>query len=102
MPIAQMIAVAKAPSGTTISGPISVCPHGAGAVRGYRKLYLRSFSQRARRRHGSIVCPHRLSRDGEAESGAARLVRDVWLPDRLEGLWRDAFAVVGDRHLHRI
>src|SRR6476469_8337130 len=102
IPIAQMIAVAKAPRGTTISGPISVHPHGACAVRGYRKLYLRSLAQRARCRDGSIVCPHRLSRDRQTEAGAARLVGDVRLPDGLQTSRRDPFAVVGNRDPHRV
>src|SRR5258705_6547943 len=100
--MARMIAQAKAPSGTTISGPISISPHGAGAVRGYRELYLRSFAQRARCVDGSIVRPHRLTRDGEPKPGAARLVGDVRLPDLLEALRSDPFAVVGNRDSHRV
>src|SRR5207248_9577561 len=59
-PIAQMIAVANAPSGMTISGPMLLSPHGAGAVCGYGELYFRSTAQRAGGVHGSIVRPDRL------------------------------------------
>src|SRR5882762_10082413 len=100
--MARMMAQANAPSGTAISGPISISPHGADAVRGYRELYLRSLAQRARCVDGSIVRPHRLTRDGEPESGAAGLVGDVRLPDLLETLRRDPLAVVGNRNPHRV
>src|SRR3954469_2197474 len=101
-PIASTTAVANAPSGTTISGPISVGPLGAGAVSWNRELDLRTLAQRTRCGHGAIVRPHCLPGDGEAEARTARLVRDVRLPDRLETAGRDAFAVVGDGDPHRI
>src|ERR1700681_1976317 len=101
-PMARTMAQAKAPSGTTISGPISVGPLGAGAVSGYRKLYLRSFARRARRANGSVVGPDRLTRDRQAESRAAGFVGDVRLPDRAERLRGDALAFIGHGDAHRV
>src|SRR4051812_10066792 len=97
-----MIAVANAPNGTRISGPMSTSPHGAGAVCGYGKLYLRSTSQRTGSVHGSVVCPDRLPRDRQAKPGAPGFVRHVRLPDSLETVGGDALAVVGHRDAHRI
>src|SRR3954463_8959423 len=97
IPITITIAVANAPSGTTISGPcISVCPHGAGAVCGYRELYLRSLAQRTCCGDGSIVRPNGLPRDREAQTRSTGLVRHVRLPDPFQILRRDALAVVSD------
>src|SRR3954467_477322 len=96
IPIAQMIAVANAPSGTTISGPISTRPHGAGAVCGYDELYLRSASQRARGIDSSVVRPDRLTCDRQPEPGTAGLIRHVWLPDSLQTVRCNALTVVCD------
>src|SRR5450759_3356769 len=100
--MARTTAVANAPSGTTISGPISINPLGASAVCGYRELYLRSLAQRARGVHGSIVRPYRLTRDRQPESGATRLVGDVRLPNGREILRGDSLAVIGHRDPDRI
>src|SRR6267143_545870 len=101
-PTARMIAVTKAPSGTATSGPISRLPLGVDAVSRYSELNLRSFPQRARRVHGSIVGPHRLPRDCQPQSGSARLVGDIRLPDRLQLVRRDTLAVVRNRDPDRI
>jgi len=101
--MARTMAQANAPSGTTISGPISINPLGASAVCGYRELYLRSLAQRARGVHGSIVRPYRLTRDRQPESGAARSTasRRVRSNESLKESRAlrhvDTFAVVGDR-----
>src|SRR5437763_5261850 len=100
--MARMIAHAKAPSGMTISGPMLLSPHGAGAVCGYGELYFRSTAQRAGGVHGSIVRPDRLPRDRQPQAGSTRLMSYVRFPDLLQILGRDAFAVVRDRDPHRI
>src|SRR6478672_2133287 len=97
-----MIAVANAPSGTTISGPISTRPHGAGAVCRYGELYLGSTSQRTGGVHGSVVGPDRLTRDRQTESGSTGLVGHVRLPDSFQTLGRDALAVVRDGNPYRV
>src|SRR5215210_2955669 len=101
IPMAQMMAVANAPRGTTISGPISGLPNGVPAVSRYRELNLGSFTQRAGGVHGSIVRPHRLSRNGESQSCPAGLVGDVGLPDLFQTVGRDSFSGVGNRYAHR-
>src|SRR5450759_74792 len=100
--MARTMAVANAPSGTTISGPISINPLGASAVCRYRELYLCSLAQRARRVNRSVVRPYRLTRDRQSESGAARLVGDVRLPYGREILRGDSLAVIGHRDTHCI
>src|SRR5712671_2947721 len=101
-PMARMIAQAKAPSGTTISGPISVGPLGVSAVSGYRKLYLRSFAQRTRSVDGSVVGPDRLTRDRQPKPCASGFVGDVRLPDRAESLRGNALAFIGNGDAHRV
>src|SRR3954463_13647238 len=102
MPMPITIAVANAPSGTTISGPMSIAPLGVSAVSWNCELYLRTLAQRARRRDGSIVRPHRLAGYRQPQPGAAGLVGNVGLPDRLQATRRDPFAVVGDRDAYRV
>src|SRR4051812_4743509 len=77
IPIPQMHAVANAPSGTIISGPISSRPHGAGAVYGYGELYLRSAPQRTGGVDSSIVSPDRLPCDSQPQASAAGLIGHV-------------------------
>src|SRR4030081_3280932 len=96
-----MMAVANAPSGTIISGPISKLPFGVDAVGGNSELNLRSFAQRARCVHSAIVRPYCLPRDGQPQARSARLVRYVRLPDCLQLFRGDAFAVVGNRDPNR-
>src|SRR5437763_14971456 len=100
--MARMIAHAKAPSGTAISGPMLLSPHGAGAVCGYGELYLRSTAQRAGGVHGSIVRPDRLPRDRQPQASSTRLMSYVRFPDLLQILGGDPLAVVRHRNAHRI
>src|SRR5258705_4408943 len=100
--MARKMAHTNAPSGTTISGPISALHRGVPAVGRYRQLNLRSFARGARRIHSPIVRPYRLPRNGEPEAGAPGLVGDVWLPDLFEALGRNSLSGVGDRYAHRV
>ena len=59
-------------------------PLGAARSAGSMNRICRTLSQRARGFYGSIMREHCLSRNRETQPCAARLLSDVWIPDRDE------------------
>src|SRR5205809_8068673 len=100
--MARIIAQVNAPRGTTISGPILFSPHGAAAVCGYGKLYLRSATQRTGGVDSSVVRPDCLPCDRQPQPCSARFIGNVGFPDSIETVGGDALAVVGDRDANGI
>src|SRR6185312_14344513 len=91
--------------GTRTSGPTNRFLQrrfGRQLVDGEHEADLRAFAGTARRIHRPAMCQHRLTRDRQPQPRAARLLRDVRIPNPRELFRRDPTSGVAHAELHRV